>query len=47
MDVEWNSTDPDVAKVYAGGVIKAVSRGQTIIYTETGGVRNECVVTVK
>ena len=45
--IEWYSTDPIVASVSAGGKIKALSPGTAIIYTETGGVRNECVVTVK
>ncbi len=46
-NIEWYSTDLAVASVSAGGKIKAVSPGKATIYTEAGGVRNECVVTVK
>lgn len=46
-DVEWFSSDESIATVGANGKVKGISKGQAIIYTETGGVRNECVVTVK
>ena len=39
--------DPTVASVSTDGKIKALSPGTATIYTETGGVRNECVVMVK
>lgn len=45
--IEWYSENPDIAAVSPNGKIKGIEKGQTIIYTEAGGVRNECVVTVK
>ena len=47
FSIEWYSTDPAVASVSLDGKIKALSPGTATIYTETGGVRNECVVTVR
>ncbi len=46
-DVEWFSSDESIAVVGADGKVEGISKGQAIIYTETGGVRNECVVMVK
>ena len=45
--VKWYSSNPDIAYVDANGKIWAISKGEAIIYTETGGFRYECVVTVK
>lgn len=44
--VEWFSEDESVATVGTGGKVMGLSEGTAVIYTETGGVRNECVVTV-
>ena len=46
-DISWYSENPDIAEVSSSGKIKANSKGQAVIYTEAGGVRNECLVTVK
>ena len=45
-DVVWNSDNPEVATVDANGKITALKSGNATIYTETGGIRNECQVTV-
>ena len=45
-DVVWKSSNEEIATVDAGGVVTAKSIGDVTIYTETGGTRNECVVTV-
>ncbi len=45
-EVVWFSDNPDIARV-EGGKIVGVSAGEAVIYTETGGIRNECKVTVK
>ena len=45
--VEWYSENPDIANVSEGGKVRGMEKGQTVIYTETGGIRNECIVTVK
>lgn len=45
--IEWYSENPGIAAVSPNGKVKGIEKGQTIIYTEAGGVRNECVVTVK
>ncbi|MCR5357187.1 MAG: leucine-rich repeat protein [Lachnospiraceae bacterium] len=46
-DIVWHSNNESVAKVDANGKITAVSVGTAVIYTESGGKRNECTVTVK
>jgi hypothetical protein len=46
-NVEWQSSDTDIVMVDKNGKIWAISAGQVIIYTNTGGFRNECTVTVK
>lgn len=46
-DVQWISDDPEIASVDANGKITAKKSGSTVIYTETGGKRNECHVTVR
>lgn len=45
-DIKWFSTNESIATVDANGKIKAISEGETTIYTEAGGYRNECKVTV-
>lgn len=45
-DIEWMSEDDKIASVAAGGKVTGISEGTVIIYTITGGVRNECLVTV-
>ena len=45
-DVEWISEDEDIATVTSGGRVTAIKKGTVKIYTETGGVKNECLVTV-
>ena len=45
-DVVWDSTDKSIATVDANGKITTLSTGEAIIYTETGGIKNECHVTV-
>lgn len=45
-DIQWISTDPSVATVASNGKITAVSPGTTTVYTEKGGIRNECIITV-
>ena len=47
QDIVWTSEDPSIATVDSAGKVKAVSTGSTVIYTEAGGYRNECIVTVK
>lgn len=44
--IEWHSEDENIATVTTGGKVKGISKGTVKIYTETGGVRNECEVTV-
>ena len=46
-DIRWQTDDPEVAIVDENGKITAKKAGNAIIYTETGGKRNECHVTVK
>lgn len=45
-DVNWVSDNPEVATVDANGKITALKSGNAIIYTETGGIKSECYVTV-
>lgn len=45
--IEWYSSDPGVAMVNSSGKITGISVGECRIYTETGGVLNECFLTVK
>lgn len=45
-DVIWISDNPEVATVDENGKITASKSGNATIYTETGGIRNECHVTV-
>ena len=45
-EIQWVSEDPTIASVTSGGKITALKAGTTVIYTETGGIRNECRVTV-
>lgn len=46
-EVVWVSEDPDIATVSTGGEIVGKGKGTVKIYTETGGVKNECDVTVE
>ena len=46
-DIVWDSTNKSVATVDKNGKVTALSTGETVIYTEAGGVKNECLVTVK
>ena len=46
-DVNWVSKNPAIAEVKPGGKVIGISKGTTVIYTETGGIRNECTITVK
>nr|MCR5357566.1 Ig-like domain-containing protein [Lachnospiraceae bacterium] len=46
-DVVWVSENPSVAEVGEGGTVTGKSEGTVKVYTVTGGIRNECVVTVK
>ena len=45
-EIVWRSADEKIAAVETGGKILGKSKGTVIIYTETGGIRNECSVTV-
>ncbi|MBO4266916.1 MAG: Ig-like domain-containing protein [Lachnospiraceae bacterium] len=45
-DVVWKSEDEKIARVESGGSVVGISKGTVTIYTETGGVRNECSLTV-
>lgn len=45
-DIVWKSEDESIATVGSGGSVTGVKKGTVTIYTETGGVRNECSVTV-
>lgn len=47
QDIVWTSEDPSIASVDSAGKIIARSVGSTVIYTEAGGMRNECMVTVE
>ncbi len=44
--IKWYSEDENIATVDEKGKVKGISAGEVKIYTETGGVRNECLVTV-
>lgn len=44
--VEWNSSDPSVAKVSKKGKVTALKEGQTMITATANGVTAECLVTV-
>ena len=44
--VSWKSENEDIAVVESDGSIRGVSKGTVKIYTETGGVKNECEVSV-
>lgn len=46
-EIDWYTSDPDVATVDTNGKVIAIGEGEAIIYTETGGVLNECTVKVK
>ena len=46
-DVIWTSSDPNIATIDAYGTVKGINTGTTTIYTDCGGVRNECIVTVE
>ncbi len=45
-DIVWISNNENVATVDSKGNILGISEGTTVIYTEAGGIRNECLVTV-
>ena len=45
-DIEWKSEDESIATVEPGGKVTAKGTGTVKIYTITGGIRNECDVTV-
>ena len=47
QDIIWKSSNESIATVDANGKVKGISAGRTVVYTEAGGVRNECIVTVK
>ena len=46
-DIKWETDNPEVAVVDINGKITAKKSGSAVIYTETGGIRNECHVTVQ
>ena len=46
-DVIWTSSDPNIATIDVYGTVKGINTGTTTIYTDCGGVRNECIVTVE
>ena len=46
-DVKWESSDPEAVSVDENGIIRAIKNGEAIIYTETGGAKAECLVTVE
>lgn len=43
----WKSSNENVAKVDVNGKITGVAPGEAIIYTNAGGIKNECAVTVR
>ena len=45
-DIVWKTDNPLIATVDANGKVKAESEGETVIYTEAGGVRSECTIKV-
>ena len=45
--INWKSSNESIVTVDANGKVKGISAGEAVIYTTTGGIRNECVVTVK
>ena len=45
-DIEWKSENESIARVGPGGRVTGVGAGEVIVYTTTGGVRNECRITV-
>ena len=47
QNVVWESENDSIATIDEKGRIKGISEGEVIIFTNTGGIRNECVVTVK
>ncbi len=46
-EIIWESSDPMVATVDEKGIIYAVAEEKAVIFTNSGGVRNECIVTVR
>ena len=44
--IEWHSENNSIATVDVGGKVTGIKEGTVKIYTETGGIRNECIVTV-
>ena len=45
-DILWISENPDIVEIGSNGKVIGKSVGTATVYTEAGGVRNECVVTV-
>ena len=45
-DIEWKSENVSIATVEPGGKVTGVSEGEVTVYTITGGIRNECKITV-
>ena len=46
-DIEWKTSNSSIAAVEPGGKIRGKKPGTVEIYTDKGGVRNICTVTVK
>ncbi len=45
-DIEWKSENESIARVEPGGKVTGIGEGEVTVYTTTGGVRNECRITV-
>lgn len=46
VTVTWTSTNPDVAKVDANGVVTGVAAGNAVIMAQAGGKSDDCMISV-
>ncbi|MCR4764332.1 MAG: Ig-like domain-containing protein [Lachnospiraceae bacterium] len=45
-EIVWETDRPDIVEIAAGGIIKGKKAGSALVFTNAGGVYNECAVTV-